>query len=455
MKVCCEFVMWKLARLSCFFVSVGGMAQSSDDYWDEGFGLPGSDLGGIAAIVKTENCVFVGGNFSSIGGISAADIAKWDGTNWFPVGEGNYNGYVVYALAWDGADLYAGGWFSEIGGVQGNNIAKWDGKNWSALGGGLGGSVLSLAVVGSSVYAGGIFETADGIRAPRIAKWDGKAWSDVEGGVTKTNNLGPIGGGFDDAAVLAFAVDGTNLYVGGQFDRAGGVEANGVARWDGREWHALGGGLKRNSSRPFNARVKALAVLGTSLFAGGAFHFAGSVSATNIARWDGRDWHPLGSGVNDFQIVQALVASEGNVYAGGVFQYVGDVDANSVARWDGREWTSLGRGINPGRRDGGVTALAVSGGQLFVGGQFSFAGDFPSTNIAIWHIPQTLKVEVANRELILSWPKPDANFVLESSESLAPGNWSSVPTPPVLLNNRLTVKELISSRQKFYRLRQP
>ena len=49
-----------------------------------------------------------------------------------------WNGNVVYALAVDGAgNLYAGGEFTTAGGVTANNIAKWDGSAWSALGCGM------------------------------------------------------------------------------------------------------------------------------------------------------------------------------------------------------------------------------------------------------------------------------------------------------------------------------
>ena len=45
---------------------------------------------------------------------------------------------VVNALAVSGTNLYAGGDFTTAGGVTANNIAKWDGSAWSALGSGMG-----------------------------------------------------------------------------------------------------------------------------------------------------------------------------------------------------------------------------------------------------------------------------------------------------------------------------
>ena len=57
--------------------------------------------------------------------------------------------------------------------------------------------------------------------ANHIARWDGTAWHPLGSGMN----------GFVDA--LAFGPDGS-LYAGGKFTTAGGVTANGIARWDGR-----------------------------------------------------------------------------------------------------------------------------------------------------------------------------------------------------------------------------
>jgi hypothetical protein len=57
-------------------------------------------------------------------------------------------------------------------------------------------------------------------------------------------------------AVLAVAVSGTDVYVGGVFTDAGGnPNADRIARWDGSAWQALGGGL--------NDTVFAIAVSGS------------------------------------------------------------------------------------------------------------------------------------------------------------------------------------------------
>ena len=62
--------------------------------------------------------------------------------------------------------------------------------------------------------------------------------------------------------VRALAAMGTNLYAGGNFSTAGGNSADGIAQWNGSGWSPLGPGL---------GYVYALAVMGTDLYAGGEF----------------------------------------------------------------------------------------------------------------------------------------------------------------------------------------
>jgi hypothetical protein len=76
--------------------------------------------------------------------------------------------------------------------------------------------VNALAVWGTDLYAGGAFTMAGGIEAYYIAKWSGSSWS-------------ALGWGLDDRAE-ALAVSGSDLYVGGQFWRAGRKTSPGIAR---------------------------------------------------------------------------------------------------------------------------------------------------------------------------------------------------------------------------------
>jgi len=276
-------------------------------------------------------------------------------SNWVSLGAGM--NYEVMALAVSGTNLYAGGWFTTAGGVTVNRIAKWDGSAWSALGsgmsrvGGLGGDVFALAVNGIDLYAGGQFTTAGGVPATNIAKWDGRAWLALGSGMNNS-----------DYEVDALAVCGTNTF-------AGGLPATNIAKWDGRAWSALGSGM--------NNSVVALAVSGTNLYAGGDFTTAGGVTVNYIAKWGGSAWSALGSGMNNS--VVALAVSGNILYAGGKFTMAGGLPAHHVAKWDGNAWSALGSGV-----DDYVNALAVDGINLYAAGWFTTAGGVPANHIAKW-----------------------------------------------------------------------
>jgi hypothetical protein len=76
--------------------------------------------------------------------------------------------------------------------------------------------------------------------------------------------------------VHALAVSGSDLYVGGEFNYAGGADVSYIARWNGKNWSALGSGM--------NYSVNLLAATDDELFAAGVFTTAGGKIAPATAR---------------------------------------------------------------------------------------------------------------------------------------------------------------------------
>jgi hypothetical protein len=175
--------------------------------------------------------------------------------------------------------------------------------------------------------------------------------------------------------VRALAVSGATLYAGGLFTTVGGNSAPYIARWDGSSWSALGSGM--------NAWVYALAVSGSgTLYAGGTFTTANGNAANYIAQWDGSAWSTIGSnlhlGMNNGVYVLAITGS--TLYAGGDFSAAGGISANRIAKWDGSAWSPLGAGVNDT-----VNALVVVGDTLYAGGKFTTAGGTSAPYIARWN----------------------------------------------------------------------
>jgi hypothetical protein len=355
------------------FTTAGGNSANYITKWD---GSAWSSLGSglnndVYALAVSGSSLYVGGKFTIAGGNSANYIAKWEGSAWSSLGSGlsgDWDYTDVSALAVSGSDLYVGGHFFVAGGSEANGIAKWNGSAWSALGSGLSyTNGLSLAVSGSDLYVGGWFPSAGGTAALNIAKWNGSAWS-------------ALGSGLNDR-VNALAVSGSDLYVGGSFTTAIGNPANYITKWDGSAWSSLGSGL---SSDWEYTDVSALAVSGSDLYVGGNFTSTGGNAANHIAKWNGTAWTALGSGIDLYGRVSALAVSGNDLYVGGSFATAGGNPVNNIAKWDGSAWSALGSGLEGGGLYGGVSALAVSGRDLYVGGSFATAGGNAAKNIAKW-----------------------------------------------------------------------
>jgi hypothetical protein len=419
------------------------LAAPGDENWDSNFGVPGAD-GAVLAMVVVGHTLYAGGYFTEIGGVDAYHVAQWDGTNWSPLGLG-VDG-PVGAIVAGGTDLYVGGSFSQAGGIPAANIAKWDGTNWSALGAGIDGPVHELAAIGKRLFAGGVFSAAGSVSATNVAMWDGMTWTNLGGGVN-----GPING-----RVTALTADGTNLYVGGGFSYAGSIPATNIAMWNGREWSPMG---RTDTFPPVAIRLK-----GGELFLYATDHPWSPTQPTVILHWNGSSWDHaarlLTGGIPEFtHFSEDMLLVGDDFYVCGLFAVcrndwvdLGELCTGDLAKWDGTNFSPLGSGIDPGNW---VYCLASTGSELFVGGSLGSVGGggIPSSNIALWHIPHALSASRSENVLTLSWPATGTNFILESSHSLGQADWAEVPQTPVVIGNKLAVTNEVLSSQKFYRLR--
>ncbi|HVK37482.1 MAG TPA: T9SS type A sorting domain-containing protein [Candidatus Kapabacteria bacterium] len=370
------------------FTVAGGVRVSRIARWD---GLAWSALapggaadldGAVRALALSGDGLYAAGEFTRAGGAPAAHVARWSFTQsrWTPLGAGT-NG-AVRALAASGSRLYAAGRFDSAGGSGARNVAVWNGTAWSRLGDGtfdgVNDTVQTLLANGDDLYVGGYFTRAGGAPALRIAQWNevSRTWAPLDSGV-RTRDAAP-------AAVHALARDGSTLYVGGEFTRAGGLVANYVARWDiaSKAWSAIG----EEAGRGVCNTVYSILVDRGSLYVGGRFVVAGEIGAWRIARYDAGGWSALGIGLNNGtdNDVYALGSYRNEVYAGGRLSIAGGMRANQIARWDGQSWARLGGDPQLGV-DGVVRALAINGDDIYVGGSFIAAGDAASSRIARWN----------------------------------------------------------------------
>ncbi|MFG0299151.1 MAG: GC-type dockerin domain-anchored protein [Phycisphaerales bacterium JB047] len=259
--------------------------------------------------------LYIAGNYGDLNGNTALDhIAKWDGTTYSEVG-GTIGGAVplivldLLASDFNGNNLlYAGGRFLTIGGVSALNVAVWDGTAWDDLDGGLSRTSGFAQVLhmtswddgsGPALYVGGRFNLAAGNPvSTNIAKWDGTSWSSM-------------GSGFDaDVHELVVFDDGNGeaLYALGSFTMVGSRPTAGIAKWNGSDWEAVGDGA---NDTVFGGGVFDYGE-GPALVLAGSFTNVGGLNSSKVGAILAADTCPAdinGDGSLDFFDVSAFLAA--------------------------------------------------------------------------------------------------------------------------------------------------
>jgi len=292
---------------------------------------------------------------------------------------------LLCAKIGSGAELFVGGYiWQSAAGIYG--VVPWNGDDWNPMPG-LQGAVNDMMVFddgsGPALYAAGdIIATmpAPHVLLGKIGKWTGTNWAPLGGGIGN-GYLSPAG-----PRALAVYDDGTGLalFVAGDFRDVyqvtryvGDLQVNNIAKWDGSVWSSVGGGTTPNAAAPIYDLVVFDDGTGPALYAAGDFNFAGGVSVKNIARWNGTSWSDVGGGVTgdaEAAIHTLAVLDDGSgpvLYAGGWFTNAGGVPVSNVAKWNGTTWSPVGAGF-----DDTVRALevheATGSPNLTIEGSFQF-----------------------------------------------------------------------------------
>ncbi len=360
------------------FTTIGGQPRNRFAALDAttGNATAWNPNGGAAALAfgVSGGTVYVGGAFGTVGGvtrnrIAAIDIVTGQATAWDP----NAND-LVRALVVSGSTVYAGGRFSQIGGQFRSRIAALDANlntanatAWNPVAGG--NNVYALALSGTTLYVGGEFSSIGGA-SPRnriaalsttVNTNNATAWNPNANGIVK-----------------ALLVNGTIVYVGGEFMVIGGQPRDRIAALDATVntnnatfWNPT---ILTGASGPGN--VNALAISGTTVYAGGDFSFAGgqlrrnlvaldaTVNTNNALAWDPDPNAP----------VNALMVDGPVLYAGGFFNQIGGATRGGMAALDRNVNTNNAMAWDPNGTSG-ANAFARSGSTLFAGGYFGSIGE--------------------------------------------------------------------------------
>ncbi|MGH2964015.1 MAG: hypothetical protein ACRDMH_01360 [Solirubrobacterales bacterium] len=372
-----------------------------------------------STIAVSGSTVYTGGSFNSVGGKprdSLAALSPTTGTlmSWNPkVSPDDFPRGDVEALAVHGSTVYAGGAFHEIGGQPRSNLAAIDRTtgaptSWNP---GANHTVSALAASDNAIYAGGEFTSVGGEVRNNLAKIDLASGdvTDWDPNVTTTKHYPQYPNYFpshqcigDDPCLFtlvdAIAVAGSRVYVGGIFDHVAGKPRGNIAALDAttgaaKSWSpdASGGGSAGGYA---SGMVAALRVSGPIVYAGGDFAQIGgepraNLAALNTADGSATNWDPSVSFHGGDTIISAIAVKGPNVYVGGTFDKVGATARDNLAAVNASSGTSTS--WNPSAEFPqtylpfyvAATSLALApDGSLWAGGRFSFFPAAPAAGIA-------------------------------------------------------------------------
>jgi len=342
--------------------------------------------GSVNTVLAAGNTVYIGGSFSYVGQNTGAGVPLDAGSGSALGSFSKING-EVYAAVSDGAGgFYVGGSFLTVGGVARENLVhvRADGRldaSWPSVRG----EVDALAASGQTVYVGGDFNSIGGRTRERIAAVDART-----GTVTAWNPGVDVDDPQGQEHVSALAVSGSTVYAGGSFHSIGGQDRENIAALDASTgkaiaWNPSASGIAADGA------VLALAVSGEIVYAGGYFTWIGGEVRDYIAALEARTgkataWDPSAGPhkSSGYGAVLALAVSGETVYAGGDFSSIGGEDRENIAALDAS--TGEAAAWNPSAADsvahGAVSALAVSGQTVYAGGYFTSIGGQPREKIA-------------------------------------------------------------------------
>ena len=398
----------------------------------------------VSSLVIRGGTLYAGGDFDSVGGARRYDVAAVELDTARPTrfDARMYGGYVK-SLALHGGALYVGGYLYDIGGTQRPNLAALDARTGdaTAFDPRCYGRVMALAVDGRSVYAGGDFTSVyEWESRPRLAALDvatGRPlpWNPkldtgqvtgmigAHGRLYVAGSFGAVDGqprghlaSFDGATgeltdwnpwtggnapgstpILAMAMVGESLYVGGRFGSINGVPHRSLAAF-----HATSGALLdwappvRGGYPSVFGTVTAMTVRGDTLFVAGEYDTIGGAPRRNLSAisaatgqayaFDTQPGFP--NYRSSFPVYRTIVAGDAGVFAGGYFGYYDDRHHVALVAYDALgdslpldfriDATDWILGSKPQ-----VRHLELRDGTLFVAGRFDEVGGRDIVNLAI------------------------------------------------------------------------
>lgn len=339
----------------------------------------------------------VGGRFTLAGTVVASGVARWNGAGWAPLGAGFFPSVQRLAsLDLDGTGPNPPQLVVGRHAIQ--SVSRWDGASWTSYPS-PGISARAFAVFdhdgpgpsGPSLFAAGSRQLGTSM----LVRWTGSAWAAVSG---------PQNSEINDLAV-ADPDDGgplpLSLILGGRFTSIGTLNAANVVAWDGAVFTPMGAGLNREVGALCLYDEDGAGPAPARLFAGGSFTNSGLTLLGGIARWSGSAWTRVGTQPTlTFQPVNSMTVHDFDgpgpaipelcvVGLQGFVSGLPSLSAGNIAAWNGTSWRTFGGLDSEGYavasfEEDRAGDLAPA---LYASGRFRNAGGHPNLFLARYGCP--------------------------------------------------------------------
>ena len=327
------------------------------------------------SVLGSDGTVYVGGNFSNVG-LNAPSQVPLDATmgsalSVFP----NVNGTIDASISDGSGGWYIGGSFTQVGTFTRNNIAHIlsDGTVDASFDPNVDHAVSALAFDGATLYAGGNFKIVNGGATQRnyLAAF---STSGTQDGIATPWNPDPD----SEVYALALSADTRTLYVGGDFNNVNTETSISTVARNYLAAFSSGSGVAQSWDPEVDSDVYALAISGSTIYAGGDFSNANTattpVTRNYLAAFNNTDGTVTSWDPEVDNEVDALAISGSTIYAGGNFTTANitttPVTRSYLAAFNNTDGTVTS--WDP-EVDSSVYAISVSGlpaGTVYVGGDF-------------------------------------------------------------------------------------
>jgi trimeric autotransporter adhesin len=342
----------------------------------------GSDFiseGRVRTMVKSDDTLYLAGDFKYVGPISGAGAAFTTHTGEpsrpFPLILG-----PLYSTVYDAVPDGEGGWivggdFSEVGGEPIANLVRLRADDTIEALPTPDARVQTLAMVGTTLYLGGQFTMVDGVPRNRAAAIDISA----PGGALLEWNPNVIGDQLPGVHALLVAGQGGEgpVILAGRFTHVGGAAQANLAFVE----PAPSGGAVLAGPGADDA-INAIALLDQTLYIGGHFSQVGGVNrsrlaAVTLSTGAVLPWNPNPTGFGIF----ALAATPNAVYVSGNYSHITGVSRTTPAALHPTTGALLP--WNPAMPESSLRAITPMPEGLYLGGWFSAVGNVKRHRLAL------------------------------------------------------------------------